>query len=157
MSRAPFYFLPMWKLRVALVVKKLPANAGDVRNAGLIPGLGRSSGGGHGNSLQCSCLENSIDRGAWWATVHRVAKSQTRLKWLSTHSRTVDATGTICTKPKIFTLWLFTEKFANFCSKLVSDFDLQWYTEKVHSFLINLTLWHNDFVIIILWANIVNG
>ena len=122
---------------------------GDGRDVSSIPGLGRSSGGGHGNSLQCSCLENSIDRGAWWATVHRVAKSQTRLKWLSTHSRTVDATGTICTKPKIFTLWLFTEKFANFCSKLVSDFDLQWYTEKVHSFLINLSLWHNDFVIII--------
>ena len=56
------------------VVKNLPANAGDV---GPIPWSGRSPGGGHGNSLQYSCLENSMDRGAWSATVHEVAKSQT--------------------------------------------------------------------------------
>jgi len=62
------------------VVKNLPANAGDVRDMGSIPGLGRSSGGGHGNPLQFSFLENPIDRRAWWATVHRVTKSQTRLK-----------------------------------------------------------------------------
>ena len=60
----------------ALVVKNPPANTGDIRDAGLIPGLGRSPGGGHGNSLQYSCLENSMDRGAWQATVLRVAKSQ---------------------------------------------------------------------------------
>ena len=59
------------------MVKKPPANAGDIRDAGLIPGLGRSSGGGHGNPLQYSCLENAMDRGAWWATVHRVAESRT--------------------------------------------------------------------------------
>ena len=118
---------------------------GDGRDVSSIPGLGRSSGGGHSNPLQCSCLENSIDRGAWWATVHRVAKNQTRLKWLSTHSCTVVATGTICTKPKIFTVWLFTEKFANSCSKLVSDFDLQW---KSTQFLMHLTLWHNYIIII---------
>ena len=53
--------------------------AGDVRNAGWIPGSGRSAGGGHGNPLQCSCLEKPIDRGAWRATVHRVAKSRTQL------------------------------------------------------------------------------
>ena len=72
---------------MALVVKNLPtnANAGDVRDTGLIPGLGRSPGEGNGNPLQFSCLENPMDRGAWWATVHRVAKSQTRLKRLSTH------------------------------------------------------------------------
>ena len=58
------------------VVKNLPANAGDV---GSIPGLGRSLGGGHGNPLQDSCLENPMDRGAWWATVHGVAKSRTQL------------------------------------------------------------------------------
>ena len=58
-------------------VKNLPANAGDVRDMGWIPGLGRSPGGGHGNPLQDSCLENPMDRGAWQATVHRVAKSQT--------------------------------------------------------------------------------
>ena len=53
-------------------------------DVGLIPGLGRSPEGGHGNLLQYSCLENSMDRGAWRATVHRVAKSQTGLKRLST-------------------------------------------------------------------------
>ena len=57
-------------LFLVLVVKNPPANAGDVRDAGLIPGLGRSLGGGHGNALQNSCLKNSMDRGAWWATVH---------------------------------------------------------------------------------------
>ena len=50
-----------------------------------VPGSGRSPGGGHGNSLQYSCLENPMDRGAWWAMVHRVAESWTRLKWLTTH------------------------------------------------------------------------
>ena len=49
----------------------------NVRDLGSIPGLGRSPGGGHGNRLQYSCLENSMDRGAWWATVHGVTKSQT--------------------------------------------------------------------------------
>ena len=58
------------------------ANAGDARDAGSIPGLGRSPGGGHGNPLQYSCLENPMDRGAWRAMVHGVAKSQTRQKQL---------------------------------------------------------------------------
>ena len=75
---------------VALVVKNLPASAGDIRDAGLVPGLGRSPGGEHGNPLQYSCLENPMDRGAWLATVHRAAKSWTRLKRLSTHSRVED-------------------------------------------------------------------
>ena len=57
------------------VVKNLPANAGDIRDMGLIPVLGRSPGGGNGNPLQYSCLENPIERGAWWATVHRSQKS----------------------------------------------------------------------------------
>ena len=52
-------------------------NAGDIRDVGSIPGSGRSLGGGHGNPLQCFCLENPMDRGAWWAAVHRVAESQT--------------------------------------------------------------------------------
>ena len=65
--------------QVALVVKNLPANAGDVRDVGSAPGSYRSPGGGHGNSLQYSCLENPMDRGGWWDTVHGVAKSQTRL------------------------------------------------------------------------------
>ena len=59
------------------MVKNTLADAGDVRDAGLIPGSGRSPGGGHGNPLQYSCLENSMDREAWRATIHRVAKSQT--------------------------------------------------------------------------------
>ena len=67
----------MWDLAVALVVKNLPASAGDIRDMGLIPRSGRSPGEGHGNPLQYSFLENFIDRGAWWAIVHRVAKSQT--------------------------------------------------------------------------------
>ena len=69
-----------WAPQVSLVVKNPPANAGDGRDAGSIPGLGRSPGEGNGNPLQDSCLENSMNRGAWWATVHRVAKSWT---WLS--------------------------------------------------------------------------
>ena len=68
------------------MAKNPPANAGDVRHASLIPGSGRSSGGGHDNPLQCSCLENPMDRGAWRAAVHSVAKSWTGLKRLSTHT-----------------------------------------------------------------------
>ena len=59
------------------MVKKLPANAGDVRDTDSIPRLGRSPGGEHGNLLQYSCLDNPMDKGAWWAMVHRVAKSWT--------------------------------------------------------------------------------
>ena len=59
------------------MVKNPPANAGDVRDAGSIPGSGRTPGEGHGNPLQYSCLENPVDRGAWRAMVHRVAKSWT--------------------------------------------------------------------------------
>ena len=68
---------------MVLVVKNLLARAGDVRNIGLISGLGRSPGGGHGNPLQSSCLENPMDRGAYKATVHRVAKSRTQLKHIT--------------------------------------------------------------------------
>ena len=62
---------------MVLVVKNASANAGDVRDADLIPGSGRSPGGGHGNPLQYSCLENPMNRGAWRAIVHRVTKSRT--------------------------------------------------------------------------------
>ena len=64
------------------MVKNLSANAGDIRDMGSIPESGRAPGGGHGNPLQYSCLENPVDRGAWWATVHGVAKSQTELNQL---------------------------------------------------------------------------
>ena len=69
---------------MALVAKNLSAIAGDIRDVGSIPGLERPSGGGHDNPLQYSCLENPMDRGVWWATVHRLAQSWTWLKWLST-------------------------------------------------------------------------
>ena len=64
----------------SLVVKNTPANAGDIRDVGLIFGSGRFPGGGRGNPLQYSCLENPMVRGAWWATIHEVTKSWTRSK-----------------------------------------------------------------------------
>ena len=69
-------------MKYEVAVKNLHAHAEVVRDMGLIPGSGRSPGEGNGNPLQYSCLENPMDRGSWWATVHRVAKSQTRLKLL---------------------------------------------------------------------------
>ena len=70
------WHVPWWAPQVVLVVKNLPASAGDIKDMGLIPGLGRSPGGGHNNPLQYSCLENPMDWGAWQATVHRVTKTQ---------------------------------------------------------------------------------
>ena len=67
------------------MVKTLPANTGDLGDMGSISELGRSPGGGHSNPLQYPCLENPMDRGAWWAIIHRVAKSRTLLKQLSMH------------------------------------------------------------------------
>ena len=64
---------------MVLAIKNSPANAGDIRDAGLIPGLGGSPGGGHGNPLQYSGLGNPMDRGAWWATVHGVTEYQIQL------------------------------------------------------------------------------
>ena len=70
-----------------LEVKNLPADAGDIRDVGSIPGLGRSPGEGHGYPLQYSCLDNPVDRGAWRAMAYRVTNSWTRLKQLSTHAQ----------------------------------------------------------------------
>ena len=72
--------------QVALMVKNPPANVGDIRDVGSIPELERYPGGGHGNPLQYSRLENAMDRRAWQAIVHWAAKSQTWLKWLSMHT-----------------------------------------------------------------------
>ena len=69
---------------MALTVKNQSANAGCIREVVSIPGWIRSRGGGHDNPFQYSCLENPMDVGAWWATVHRVTKNQTELKYLST-------------------------------------------------------------------------
>ena len=73
MGKRNFLYLTTLISQVALVVKSLPASAGGIRDKSSITGLGRSPGGGHGNPLQYSCLENLMDRGGWWATVHRVA------------------------------------------------------------------------------------
>ena len=87
--------------------KESACNAG---HTGSVPGLGRSPGGGHGNPLQCSCLENPMDRGAWWAMVHRVAKSRTRLKptkQQQQHGGSWNVNGTSCPTLKQGR-WLFT-------------------------------------------------
>ena len=76
-SLAPAMPSSSWASQLVLVVKNLPASAGDVRDAGSIPGLGRYPGGEHGNLLRCSCLENPTGREAWSAIVPRVAQSQT--------------------------------------------------------------------------------
>ena len=81
--------------QVVPVVKNLPANPGDIRDSGLAPRSGRSPGGGHGNPLQYSCMENPMDRGVWWATAHRILQSGTQLKQLSmcTHTHTCTNSG----------------------------------------------------------------
>ena len=83
------------------MIKIPPANTGDIRDVGSIPGLGRSPGEGHGNPVQYSCLENPMDRGAWRAKVHSVAKNQTRLTLLHTHAHGINnlwdgLTATLC-------------------------------------------------------------
>ena len=79
-------YVLIWASQVALVVKNPPANSGNTRHSGSIPGLGRSPGGGQGNSLQYSCLENSMDRGVWQATVHGVTP-RVRHDWANTWIR----------------------------------------------------------------------
>ena len=69
------------------MIKNLPANAGDIRDVGSIPGLGRSPEAGNGNPLQYSCLENPMDREAWQDTAHRVPKTRTQLKQPSVHAQ----------------------------------------------------------------------
>ena len=83
------------------VVKNSPANAGDTRDAVSIPRLGKSPGGGNGNLLQYSCLENTKDRGAWWTTVHEVTKSWTCLS-MHTHAC---ITASLCDCLWNFRLW----------------------------------------------------
>ena len=83
LSMPPFYYYFFnWNIvdlctsQVLLVVKNPPANAGDIRDGGLNPGCGRSPGGGHGDPLQYSCLNNPMDRGTWQATVHGVTRAE---------------------------------------------------------------------------------
>ena len=82
--------------QLVLEVKNLPPSAGDKRDAGLIPELERYPRGGYGNPLQYSCLENPIDRGTWWALVHRVAKNQTRLSNLAHKHNAAAAKSLLC-------------------------------------------------------------
>ena len=70
----------------SITCKESPANARDSGDLDSIPGSGRSPAEGHGNPLQCFCLKNPMDRGAWWTTAHKVSKSPIWLKWLSTHT-----------------------------------------------------------------------
>ena len=93
------------------MVKNPPANAGDIKDVGSIPGLGRFPDGGHGNPLQYPCLENPMDRGAWRATVHRVTNSYTWLKCLSMHKkrRWLNFRTNRCT---------FYEEFSLLCSRM---------------------------------------
>ena len=88
--RSPALGLPWW-----LSSKESAWNAGATGDAGLIPRSRRSLGGGHGNTLQCSCLKNPMDRGAWQATVHRIPKSWTRLKRLTMHACTHPCFGSV--------------------------------------------------------------
>ena len=103
------------------VVKNPPAIAGDIRDVDSIPGSGRSPGGGHRNPLQCSCLEDPMDRGAWWAIVHGFAKGQTRLKPLSTHTDSVYCKCCFLFRSKSFTdksvnlFFLFSPIRCGFC------------------------------------------
>ena len=76
----------MWTSQVVLVVRNLPVNERDIRDVSSMSAAGRSSGGGRGDPIQYPCLRNPMDRGAWWATGHRVAKSWTRLKRLNAHA-----------------------------------------------------------------------
>ena len=79
---------------MAQLVKNLSANSGDARDAGSIPGSGKFPGGGHSNLLQYSCLVNPMDRGAWWATVHGVTESQTRLSFHCRGAGSISGRGT---------------------------------------------------------------
>ena len=88
----------VWVSLVAQMIKNLPANTGDTGDLALIPGLGRSTGGGNGNPLQYSCVENPMDREAWRATVRGVAKSQTQL---SRHMQLHEVDKTYCCPPAI--------------------------------------------------------
>ena len=79
-------YIYIWASQVAPVVRNPTTNAGDIKDEGSIPRLGRYPGGRHGNPLQYSCLENPTDRGAWWATVHMVAESDTTEATSHTHT-----------------------------------------------------------------------
>ena len=103
---------------VVLVVKNPTASAGDV---GSVPRSGRCPGGGHGNPLRYSCLENPVDRGTSQATVHTVAKSQTRLKQLSMHVKDNLSTLSLWSKPTLFPM-----SYKNYFALPFKKMQTQW-------------------------------
>ena len=117
--------LPRW----VSVVKNPPADAGDMADAGLTPGLGKTSGGGNCNPLQYSCLENSMDRGAWKATVHGATKEWDTTEWLTNSNLRVERSqtslsGGITLKDDlVFNQQRGTEKS---CISLLLSFHLFW-------------------------------
>ena len=113
----PWRGLPRW------LMVKMCVPVGDTGGAGLmIPGLGRSSGGGNGNPLHYSCLENSVDRGAWWPTVHRVTKSRTQSTHQPTYSTKNDTLG--------LPWWLGVKEFTCQCRRHGLD---PWYRKILQS------------------------
>ena len=105
--------------QVSLVAKNLPTKGRDVRDMGLIPGSRRSPGGGNGNPLQYCCLENPVDRAAWWTTIYSVTESRTWLKWLSMNVYSYDLNFVLCNSwnYSVFFLkgmWLCTNPFPTF-------------------------------------------
>ena len=111
--------------QVPLVVKNPPVNAGDIRDVGSIPGWGRSPGGGNSNPFQYSCLENLMDRRPWGATVHRVAKSWTRLKQLSTWKKEEPLVGD---RRRACMRYVPSRKFTNYMERFITPASLcqQW-------------------------------
>ena len=127
-----FSSFPFWYLRGILRGfpggtrgEILPANSGDTRDTGAIPGVGRSPGGGHRNPLQYSCLENATDRGAWRTVVSRVAKSQTWLKQLSMHAGILNLRSE--TKLLIFTTTSSYLRFLPYQVTIVPSFQTIWW------------------------------
>ena len=127
-NRSQSPYVGIWDCPGGANCKESPCQCRDVRVAGSIPGLGRSPGGGHGNPLQYSCLENPTDRGAWRATVHGVTQSWTRQKRLSMHSCTLSFKAFLLTPvclpsiiaPCISFLLLSTANTQTYCSLNVS-------------------------------------
>ena len=141
--------------QVVLAIKNLPANAGDVKDKGSIPEQGRSPGEGNGKPLQYSCIENPMDRGAYWAIVHRVTKSRTRLKQLHMHACTHTHTHTHIQREQFaqrsrrdFQLFLILVQALIICSLLTgcphpSATQCQTYHNRTQMFAIPLTAWMN--------------
>ena len=129
---------------MALVVKKLPANVGDLRDVGSIPRLGRFPGGGHSNLHQYSCLKNPMDRAAWWATVCRVAKSWTKLKWPSTQKFT--KTGRVGIR-NIKTLGKFNQDNLSVFLGNKTIFNTDTMEEKYRKYISNMELFYNFYLL----------